>query len=77
MKIDTMLAGLEDAPGHARRLEQLGVDGAFTFEGPHDVFTPLILAAGATTTLELATNVAVAFPRTRCNWRTRPTISSS
>ena len=63
MKIDTMLAGLEDAPGHARRLEQLGLDGAFTFEGPHDVFTPLVLAAGATTTLELATNVAVAFPR--------------
>jgi len=63
MKIDTMLAGLEDAPAHARRLEELGVDGAFAFEGPHDVFTPLILAAGATTTLELATNVAIAFPR--------------
>ena len=63
MKIDTMLAGLEDAPAHARRLEQLGVDGAFTFEGPHDVFTPLILAAGTTTTLELGTNVAIAFPR--------------
>ena len=58
-----MLVGLEDAPAHARRLEQLGVDGAFTFEGPHDVFTPLVLAAGATTTLELATNVAIAFPR--------------
>jgi probable F420-dependent oxidoreductase len=63
MKFDTMLAGLEDAPAHARRLEKLGVDGAFTFEGPHDVFTPLILAAGATKTLELATNVAIAFPR--------------
>ena len=63
MKIDTMLAGLEDAPAHARRLEQLGVDGTFTFEGPHDVFTPLILAAGATSTLELGTNVAIAFPR--------------
>ena len=63
MKFDTMLAGLEDAAAHARRLEQLGVDGAFTFEGPHDVFTPLILAAGTTTTLELATNVAIAFPR--------------
>jgi len=63
MKIDTMLGGLEDAPAHARRLERLGVDGAFTFEGPHDVFTPLILAAGTTTTLELATNVAIAFPR--------------
>src|SRR5580692_3593852 len=63
MKFDTMLAGLNDAPAHARRLEQLGIDGAFTFEGPHDVFTPLVLAAPATTTLELATNVAIAFPR--------------
>src|SRR5580698_10071901 len=63
MKFDTMLAGLNDAPAHARRLEQLGIDGAFTFEGPHDIFTPLILAAGATKTLELATNVAIAFPR--------------
>ena len=63
MRFDTQLAGLEDAPEHARRLEALGVDGAFTFEGPHDVFTPLILAAGATSTLELATNVAIAFPR--------------
>jgi probable F420-dependent oxidoreductase len=63
MKFDTMLAGLKDAPAHARRLEELGVDGAFTFEGPHDVFTPLILAAGVTETLELATNVAIAFPR--------------
>jgi probable F420-dependent oxidoreductase len=63
MQFDTQLAGLEDAAAHARRLEALGVDGAFTFEGPHDVFTPLVLAAGTTTTLELATNVAIAFPR--------------
>jgi len=63
MKFDTMLSGLAEAPAHARRLEQLGVDGAFTFEGPHDIFTPLILAAAATETLELATNVAIAFPR--------------
>ena len=58
-----MLSGLEEAADHARRLEALGVDGAFTFEGPHDVFTPLVLAAQATTSLELATNVAIAFPR--------------
>ena len=63
MKFDTRLAGLEDALSHARRLEAIGVDGAFTFEGPHDVFTPLILAATASTSLELATNVAIAFPR--------------
>lgn len=63
MKIDTMLAGLQDAAAHARRLEELGVDGTFTFEGPHDVFTPLILAASSTAQLELSTNVAIAFPR--------------
>ena len=63
MRFDTQLAGLEDAPAHARRLEAIGVDGAFTFEGPHDVFTPLILAAASSSTLELATNVAIAFPR--------------
>jgi probable F420-dependent oxidoreductase len=61
--IDTRLAGLEDAADEARRLEELGIDGAFTFEGPHDVFTPLVLAAAATSRLELATNVAIAFPR--------------
>jgi probable F420-dependent oxidoreductase len=63
MRFDTMLSGLEDAGENARRLEELGVHGAFTFEGPHDVFTPLVLAAVSTTTLELATNVAIAFPR--------------
>jgi len=62
-KIDTMLTGLADAADQARRLEQLGVDGVFTFEGPHDVFTPLVLAAAATSRLELMTNVAIAFPR--------------
>ena len=39
------------------------MDGTFTFEGPHDVFTPLVLAASATSSLELTTNVAIAFPR--------------
>jgi probable F420-dependent oxidoreductase len=63
MNVDTMLPGLAEAAGQARRLEELGVDGAFTFEGPHDVFTPLIVAAGATSALELSTNVAIAFPR--------------
>ena len=62
-KIDTMLSGLADAADRARQLESLGVDGVFTFEGPHDVFTPLVLAAPATTTLDLMTNVAIAFPR--------------
>jgi len=63
VRIHTMLAGLEEAAANARRLEALGVDGAFTFEGPQDVFTPLVLAAAATSRLELMTNVAIAFPR--------------
>ncbi len=63
MRFDTLLSGLEDARDHARRLEEMGVDGAYTFEGPHDVFTPLILAATSSSSLELATNVAIAFPR--------------
>jgi probable F420-dependent oxidoreductase len=58
-----MLTGLGDAAERARHLEQLGVDGVFTFEGPHDVFTPLVLAAAATTRIELMTNVVIAFPR--------------
>jgi probable F420-dependent oxidoreductase len=46
----------------ARRIESFGADGLFTFEGPHDVFFPLVLAAGSTD-LELMTNVAIAGPR--------------
>jgi probable F420-dependent oxidoreductase len=63
MKIHTMLPGLEDAGAQARRLEALGVDGLFTFEGPRDIFTPLVLAAANTATVGLMTNVAIAFPR--------------
>lgn len=50
------------AAEHARELAELGVDGVFTFEGPHDVFVPLVLAAGATD-VDLMTNVAIAGPR--------------
>nr|WP_212763048.1 TIGR03617 family F420-dependent LLM class oxidoreductase [Gordonia araii] len=46
----------------ARRLAATGADGTFTFEGPHDVFLPLV-AAAADTSLELMTNVAIAGPR--------------
>ena len=38
-----------------------GGDENFTFEGPHDVFLPLILAAD--TGCHLYPNVAIAFPR--------------
>ena len=50
------------AAERARELAALGVDGVFSFENAHDVFFPLVLAAGLTD-LELMTNVAIAFPR--------------
>lgn len=62
MKLDTQLFGLADAPQRAAVLAGLGLDGAFTFEGPHDVFTPLVLAAPGGG-LDLYTNAAIALPR--------------
>jgi probable F420-dependent oxidoreductase len=66
LKIDGALLAqdLARAGGEARRLEELGYDGAFTFEGPHDPFFPLLLAARETSRLELATAIAIAFART-------------
>ncbi|MFF0455847.1 TIGR03617 family F420-dependent LLM class oxidoreductase [Nocardia africana] len=46
----------------ARAIAALGADGIFSFEGPHDVFVPLVLAA-TETDLRLMTNVAIAGPR--------------
>ncbi|MEE9278553.1 MAG: LLM class F420-dependent oxidoreductase [Myxococcota bacterium] len=65
MKVD---AAISTQPGvelgvEARRLEELGYDGVFTFEGPHDPFFALLLAAEHTERLELATAIAVAFAR--------------
>jgi probable F420-dependent oxidoreductase len=54
---------LPDVPAAARAMEAAGYDGAFTFEGPHDPFLPLVLAADATERLELMTAVAIAFAR--------------
>ena len=62
MEIDTAIYTLEDAGRRAHDLEALGFDGVFTFEGPHDVFVPLALAAAATD-LRVWSNVAIAFPR--------------
>jgi probable F420-dependent oxidoreductase len=63
--VDTRLDAddLGEVAGRARELAEMGFDGAFTFEGPHDVFVPLILAAGSGADLDLMTNVAIAFPR--------------
>lgn len=62
MKLDALLmAPPADVARRAEELAATGIDGLFTFEGPHDVFLPLALAAA--TGCELYTNVAIAFPR--------------
>ncbi|GAC68086.1 TIGR03617 family F420-dependent LLM class oxidoreductase [Gordonia soli] len=66
MKIWTALFGPQDAAARAQALADRAVGGVFTFEGPHDVFTPLVLASGVRD-LDLMTNVAIAFPRNPIN----------
>ncbi|MGQ0431284.1 MAG: TIGR03617 family F420-dependent LLM class oxidoreductase [Microthrixaceae bacterium] len=65
MRVDGPLitSALRDAGAAAQALEQAGYAGAYTFEGPHDPFLPLVLAADATRDLELTTGVAIAFAR--------------
>ena len=58
----TALFGPTDAIDRARALREAGASGVFTFEGQHDPFTPLTLAA-TIGGLDLMTNVAIAFPR--------------
>lgn len=69
MKIYTT-APLED-PRDLResftRLEEIGYDGAFTFEAKHDPFLPLVLAAENTNRLRLGTAIAIAFARNPMN----------
>jgi probable F420-dependent oxidoreductase len=57
----------DQASERARALATTGIAGLFTFEGPHDVFLPLVSAAETAATeritLDLMTNVAIAMPR--------------
>ena len=63
MLLDVQLDARPDrAAERARELVGAGADGLFTFEGPHDVFLPLVAAAGVVET-DLMTNVAIAIPR--------------
>jgi probable F420-dependent oxidoreductase len=65
VKIDGALAmqSLAETGSAAKKLEALGFDGGFSFEGPHDPFLPLVDAARSTERLELGTAIAVAFAR--------------
>lgn len=64
MRVDAgLLASLDEVPERARAIEGAGYDGLYTFEGPHDPFFPLALAAEHTERVELYTAIAVAFAR--------------
>ena len=65
MKVDGALIGGDwtCAGEEAAQLEAQGFAGAWSFEGQHDPFIPLVLAAERTETLELGTAIAVAFAR--------------
>lgn len=64
MKIDAPLLGssLSGAAALARDAEAAGFDGVFTFDGPHDPFGALTLAAEHTR-LDVSTGVAIALAR--------------
>ena len=64
------MADWRQAGSAARAAEDAGFDAVMTVELGHDVFTPLALAALATTRVELTPSIAVAFPRS-------PTITAS
>jgi probable F420-dependent oxidoreductase len=65
VKIDAglLVTDLKQVPQRVRELEDAGFDGCMTFEGPHEPFMPLALAAEHSN-LEIGTGVAIAFART-------------
>jgi len=56
-------ASIERFVSAARAIEALGFDGATMPEAGYDPFLPLMVAAEHTQRIRLATNVAIAFPR--------------
>lgn len=64
MKIDgPFYADLAQAADEARRLAGEGYDGVYTLEGSRDPFLPLVTASATVPDLDIATGIAVAFPR--------------
>ncbi len=65
MRVATTLPqqDLNLVPAAAQRLEEMGYDGVATQENRYGPFLPLAVAAVSTRKLELATGVAIAFPR--------------
>lgn len=63
VEIDVVLTfGPPDVRDLVTSLRDAGADGIATVEGPHDVFVPLVQAAGIDG-LDIASYVAIAFPR--------------
>ena len=65
MKIDGALLAteLDQSGAAAKAYEDQGFDGVLSFEGPHDPFLPLVLAARETERVTLTTAIAIAFAR--------------
>lgn len=64
MKLDVMLGSeLADIEDSAARAERLGCGGVWAAESAHDPFVPLVLAARATSSVDIGTGIAVAFAR--------------
>ena len=65
MLVDAALTttDLQAVPDAARGIEAAGYDGIYSFEGAHDGFFPLLLAAEHTERVQLTTAVAIAFAR--------------
>lgn len=64
MKVDVTLTGeLGSMAAAATAAEEAGYQGIWTFEGSHDPFLPLLLAAEHTREVTLGTSIAVAFAR--------------
>lgn len=66
MNFDTWLLdhALDAMPALAQAAEAIGFDTLWTAEAGADPFLPLVLATEHTTTLNLGTSIATAFPRT-------------
>ena len=64
MKIDgPFYAQMSGAAAEAKRLSALGYDGVYSLEGSWDPFFPLAIASEHAPELDIATGIAVAFPR--------------
>lgn len=64
MKIDgPFYAMMDGAADEAKRLRDIGYDGVYSLEGSWDPFFPLALASEHAPELDIATGIAVAFPR--------------